>query len=97
MSIKCTALSRIFFIGWKIFFPDQTQWNDPCDLIEAIARAEDDRDLRAAEVNSTDDDGTPLNEKNEEGDLDIPGASLDDDDEQVGEEDEENNAYSTPD
>lgn len=58
---------------------------------------EEDRDLRAAEVNSTDDDGTPLNEKNEEDDLDIPGASLDDDDEQIGEEDEENNEYSTPD
>ena len=57
---------------------------------------EEDRDLRAAEVDSTDDDGTPLNEKNEEDDLDIPGASLDDEDEQIGEEDEENNEYSTP-
>jgi hypothetical protein len=33
-------------------------------------------------------------EKNEESDLDIPGADLDDKDEVVGEEDEENNYYS---
>ena len=33
-------------------------------------------------------------EKNEESDLDIPGAELDDKDEAIGEEDEENNYYS---
>lgn len=58
---------------------------------------EEDRDLRSAAVNNTDDDGTLLNEKNEEDDLDIPGAGLDDEDENIGEEDEENNDYSLPD
>jgi hypothetical protein len=30
-------------------------------------------------------------------DLDVPGAELDDDNEEIGEEDEENNPYTTPD
>lgn len=59
----------------------------------------DDENLREAALDSTDEDGTPLNEgsfdKNiSPDDLDIPGADLDDDDEKIGEEDEENNDYS---
>jgi hypothetical protein len=59
----------------------------------------DDENLREAALDSTDEDGTPLNEdsfdKNISGsDLDIPGAELDDDQEDIGEEDEENNDYS---
>lgn len=59
----------------------------------------DDENLRRAALDSTDDNGTPLNEdsfdKNITGsDLDIPGAELDDDEEKIGEEDEENNDYS---
>jgi hypothetical protein len=59
----------------------------------------DDENLREAALDSTDEDGTPLNEgsfdKNvSANDLDIPGADLDDDDEKIGEEDEENNDYS---
>lgn len=59
----------------------------------------DDRQLRKAALQSTDDDGTPLNEGSFDkdisaDDLDVPGASLDDADEKIGEEDEENNEYS---
>ena len=61
---------------------------------------EDEETLRTGLLDSTDDDGTPLNEKSfgEGGnddlsadDLDVPGA---DDDEAEGEEDEENEDYS---
>lgn len=59
----------------------------------------DDENLRKAALDSTDDDGTPLNEdsfnENVTGsDLDVPGAELDDDEEKTGNEDEENNDYS---
>jgi hypothetical protein len=66
----------------------------------------DDAPLREGLLESTDDDGTPLNEKgfgkgrNDEvsaDDLDVPGSELDDEDETVGEEDEENNDYSISD
>lgn len=58
-----------------------------------------DENLRKAALDSTDEDGTPLNEdsfdKNVTGsDLDVPGAELDDNEEKIGEEDEENNDYS---
>lgn len=59
----------------------------------------DDENLREAALDSTDEDGALLNEdsfdKNITGsDLDVPGAELDDDQENIGEEDEENNDYS---
>lgn len=59
----------------------------------------DDRALRRAALQSTDEDGTPLNEgsfdKNiSPDDLDVPGAALNDENEKIGEEDEENNEYS---
>lgn len=58
----------------------------------------EDLDVRRARLDNTDDDGDPLNES--EGhplsgrDLDVPGSEDDDDLEDIGEEDEENNAYS---
>ncbi|HEV3412454.1 MAG TPA: hypothetical protein VG101_08245 [Puia sp.] len=64
---------------------------------------EDEETLRTGLLDSTDDDGTPLNEKSfGEGrnddlsadDLDVPGADDDDRDEASGDEDEENNDYS---
>ncbi|HET6252634.1 MAG TPA: hypothetical protein VFE32_01105 [Puia sp.] len=67
---------------------------------------EDQRTLRSGLLDSTDDDGTPLNEKSfGEGrnddvsgdDLDVPGADDDDSEEALGEEDEENNEYSISD
>ena len=56
----------------------------------------DDQQLNRAALDKTDDDGTPLNEKvNLSGsDLDVPGSEADDANEKIGEEDEENNAYS---
>jgi hypothetical protein len=59
----------------------------------------DDESLREAALDSTDDDGTPLNEESFKNnvtgtDLDVPGAQQDDANEKIGEEDEENNEYS---
>ena len=59
----------------------------------------DDKNLRDAALDSTDEDGTPLNEgsfdKNiSPNDLDVPGTSQDDEEEKIGSEDEENNEYS---
>lgn len=59
----------------------------------------DDEDLRDASLDSTDEDGTPLNEGSfgrnvTSDDLDVPGVKQDDENEKIGEEDEENNEYS---
>lgn len=60
---------------------------------------EEDRVIRATALDSTDEEGDPLNEsgfsKSYSGkDLDVPGSEDDDYNEEIGEEDEENNAYS---
>lgn len=64
----------------------------------------DETNLREAAMDNVDEDGEPLNEKgfgqNEDvsgDDLDVSGADADDPMEAIGEEDEENNEYSTPD
>jgi hypothetical protein len=60
----------------------------------------DEESLGRSALDSTDDDGDPLNvvSTGETGeDLDIPGAELDDENELLGEEDEENNGYSEAD
>lgn len=62
---------------------------------------QDDANLHNAELDDTDEDGEPLNEKSSASDqsgkdLDVPGAEQDDDNEDIGEEDEENNEYSLP-
>lgn len=59
----------------------------------------DEAGLRAASLDQTDFENEPLNEAgfgNERSgrDLDVPGAELDDRNENIGEEDEENNEYS---
>ncbi len=59
----------------------------------------DEQLLRRADLDSTDNEGTPLNEKTSfnavsGSDLDVPGAEEDDQNEDIGEEDEENNPYS---
>ena len=64
--------------------------------------SQDNENLKDAQLEIRDNDGTLLNE-NEGGrnisgdDLDVPGASLDDENEAIGEEDEENNSYSEAD
>lgn len=75
-------------------------------LATADGEPGDDMSLRRGLLDSTDNEGTPLNEKsfgegrNDEvspDDLDVPGADQDDRDEAIGEEDEENNDYSISD
>jgi hypothetical protein len=71
------------------------------NLDRTIADSEDAR-IRKSALDSTDADGTPLNERSlyqdEAGDdLDVPGSEEDDEDEAIGEEDEENNDYSISD
>lgn len=60
---------------------------------------ENEGETRHVTPDTTDDDGDMLNEgAGRSGrDLDIPGAELDDDNEDIGEEDEENNFYSQSD
>lgn len=62
----------------------------------------DDQSIRNAALDNEDDDGEPLNEEGfgtdvSGSDLDVPGAFADDANEEVGAEDEENNAYSASD
>ncbi|HEY5368765.1 MAG TPA: hypothetical protein VIJ75_07215 [Hanamia sp.] len=88
---------------------DEDIKNNPTSNVSAIEKEDlrkaandmpgDDENLRKAALDSTDENGIPLNEgsfkKNISAtDLDIPGAQLDDADEKIGEEDEENNDYS---
>lgn len=74
---------------------------DDLAILEATTqnRDLDDPDSEAPLLDTTDEDGDPLNEPqpvfNATGsDLDIPGSERDDPEEQIGEEDEENNYYS---
>jgi hypothetical protein len=58
----------------------------------------DERRLKRAELDNTDNEGDLLNEKSSGhaisgSDLDVPGADDDNEDEDIGEEDEENNPY----
>ncbi|MEO6681689.1 MAG: hypothetical protein ABIN48_02600 [Ginsengibacter sp.] len=69
------------------------------DLRKAANDMPGDEGLREAALDSTDEDGTPLNEGSFDrnispSDLDVPGAGLDDAREKTGSEDEENNEYS---
>lgn len=72
------------------------------DLLERTDRpaTEETKDRRKLLLDQTDGD-TLLNESADPEDmgedLDVPGADLDDDEENMGDEDEENNAYSRPD
>lgn len=59
----------------------------------------DDPDEEESMLDTTDDDGDPLNEQMRDygakgSDLDVPGSEMDDGNEDIGEEDEENNYYS---
>lgn len=65
---------------------------------ESMASKEDEQ-WRESELDKTDDEGTPLNQKvNYSGsDLDVPGSEDDDVNEKIGTEDEENNPYSLSD
>ena len=77
---------------------------EPEELQELIAMEQslstfDAANLKRSSLDSTDNDGDPLNEDSMSDDLtgedlDVPGSSADNADEQIGEEDEENNYYS---
>lgn len=59
----------------------------------------EDEVLNEAALDSTDNDGDPLNEDSfgrevSGDDLDVPGSDQDDEEEAIGDEDEENNSYS---
>ena len=59
----------------------------------------DEQSLKRANLDSTDNEGEPLNERSSfnaisGSDLDVPGSEDDDQNEDIGEEDEENNSYS---
>ena len=61
---------------------------------------EDDAALSKSILENTDEDGEELNVSSNDlsgEDLDVPGASADDDNEDIGSEDEENNSYSLSD
>lgn len=60
----------------------------------------DNNNLKRSALDNTDEDGDLINESSFKltgEDLDIPGSELDDDAEEIGEEDEENNGYSSAD
>ena len=72
------------------------------ELLDHAGEEEEELELRRSELDSTDEDGTPLNEQSSHDagsgkDLDVPGSNDDDDNEDIGEEDEENNSYSLKD
>ena len=79
---------------------DSTIKDEELDLLDESNDGEgDDELLKEAELDNTDNDGDLLNESIDLSgeDLDVPGADFDDEDELIGEEDEENNAYSKDD
>jgi hypothetical protein len=72
------------------------------ELLNAAGEDSEERDLHKADLDVSDNDGEPLNEKasanaKSGSDLDVPGSDEDDADEKLGEEDEENNSYSQAD
>lgn len=76
--------------------------NKPLQQADEDMPTEDDTNLRNAALDNEDEDGDPLNEKGfgddvTGDDLDVPGSEADDANEELGEEDEENNAYSASD
>ena len=73
---------------------DSNVSDDERELLDEAANSDpvyrDERNLRDARLDERDEDGELLNEE----ELDVPGAELDDDGEDIGAEDEENNSYS---
>ena len=95
---KDTTKSKTLDQNSENDFPGYSQY-PPSEDIYNRAQKESEIDPENITVNKTIDNTEGSNEKdfNEDvtgGDLDIPGAELDDDEESVGSEDEENNYYS---
>jgi len=86
----------------KLSATDNDILPEELQLLDTAGEDEEERNLHAAELDATDDDGEPLNESSSAvdktgRDLDVPGEEGDDDVEDIGEEDEENNSYSVAD
>ncbi len=69
------------------------------EILDNLNEEPGDRNLRLSTLDDADEDGELLNESSSATDqsgrdLDVPGSEDDDDNEDIGEEDEENNAYS---
>ena len=80
--------------------PEERQMLDDSFVNDGTSR--DNLNLQRAGLDSTDEDGEKLNElsnadDNTGADLDVPGAEYNDDNEALGQDDEENNAYSSAD
>ncbi len=106
-----TTISSADEEGDGLFDDDDLLIDDNDDVVTAQKKSlqeadedmpGDDKNLRRTALDNEDEEGIPLNE---EGfglditgkDLDIPGTEEDDANEEIGEEDEENNAYSNAD
>jgi hypothetical protein len=83
------------------FDPDTDVSPEEVEMLTAADqnRDMDDPDPEEPLLDTTDEDGDPLNEQQpsyglEGADLDVPGSERDDGNEAIGEEDEENNYYS---
>lgn len=83
------------------FDPDTDVSAEEVEMLTAADqnRDMDDPDPEEPMLDTTDEDGDPLNEQHpsyglEGADLDVPGSERDDGNEAIGEEDEENNYYS---
>lgn len=68
-------------------------------LLDSAGDDAEEQELKSASLDNTDEEGEALNEDSFSDDrtgedLDVPGTDLDDENEALGEEDEENNAYS---
>jgi len=69
------------------------------DLLDEAGNAPtaEDEDLEEMSLDEPEDMNETADPIDMGADLDVPGAELDDDEEDIGEEDEENNSYSLPD
>jgi hypothetical protein len=106
--IADTTISSDDEEGVGILDEDEESLTSPTSNVSAVEKkvleaadedmpTTDDKNVRKAELDSTDESGTPLNEGTGVGrgsDLDVSGAEEDDLNEELGEEDEENNEYS---
>lgn len=111
MGFESIPLSKIYFMATDktrdeqqdddaMITPAEKQMLD--ETFSNDTESRDNKNLKRSELDNTDNDGELLNEKSgaddlSGDDLDIPGASDDDADEEIGEEDEENNGYSQAD
>ena len=102
-NVKTPAPDKVYKEGFPGIEDDETAGTnitpDELQLLDTAGEDDEERRLHSAETDATDADGDGLNEESDLSgdDLDVPGTEADDDNEDIGEEDEENNAYSRKD